>query len=1747
MKKTIFSRFASVCLGAFMVINTISSTAFAFNRNEFESEDSLRRKIIESAMGERKTTILKSTRTLSEKGVGETERYIVCFKKTASLSEIKKALKGYSFRLLAESKERTFLVYLSKNDISSENGFLKKNTSLIDSAEKDELKTLSAFYPNDTYSGGYELEILEMQNTWEYGFGDKKIIIAVADSGIDRNHEDLFGANILPGYDYEKGKSVVENDATGHGTKVTGIIAARNNNGIGCAGIAPECTVLPLKITDEEGKIYTSDFIDSLYLAADSGANIINMSLGSYEKLESEEKAVKYAVSKGCILVAASGNEGNHSEYAGMKCYPASYDGVISVGAVDEAGKSCVFSQHNDAVDICAPGSGLALLQSGGGYTWDSGTSFSSAYISGVAALMLSALDDGIKATSDQFDYLISEHAKGPSGMETGAGIISPEKVIKYANYPLVSGVENGKVYYDNVYLYFNRGTAVLDGDAFSSGSLCKHTGEHVLTVTDGEKASVVKFTTDNIPLTCSLKDGDGYSYVSFSYGTATLNGFPYFSGDRITSDGKHTVVLTGPYGNTKTFEFNLSIAPPEIKGVENGEIYSTPKRINVATGGKIFLNGKEMPSEFTVFEEGQHTLLIRQNGNIKTSVNFIISYDIEEENDKENPYKYSVSDTSMSNAFGIYGNEVLVVWNNLNRGLRIFNKETLKLVKYINVGENVKDVHFGSKHLYICGTNHIFAIESEKITTTADLQKVYKFEFPVSSAEFHKDDLYVAESSSITSGNIKKISLVDFSNIEETDVCFLRSIPDVISYDEITDSIAFGKKEDGKVYVSPISGESMKMFSFESMTKNGFIFKNGKIAYGGNVFSVEKEKTVFSTFDSKALHFDGVNLTTEKGIYNTETFEPLGFHGIELSSVSFENGIYCAAFGDVSIYVSKSLPSAICNEAASSAGVGVGFTDHVYLSKNICGSLLVNGKIYAFGKENALYVFSESLEYISNSFLPFIPTGIETDGERLYIYSKDFDYIAVYNISDRKITIYNAPCKVEKLSVSSEYVSFVGNGSIYLYRKNGEHVWSDIDGEYVSAVLSKDGNNLYTVNSKSFYTTLTSFHLPSFEVEYERVLEYEATDIFCDNTYLYINTVAYLARNGGISASCTAKIYGRTFDTFVTAKGLFSGGKFISNTELSGDAFSFSDSGTLYLFSGKSVYMHRNVYGGDLGSMPEISGVENGVIYNKSVFPVFSKGMGFVDGKKIVSGKELSQGGNHILTVILPYGVKTEIRFSINASLSSLRIKGGDKAIKINDTLNLEVEFLPNGSPSEDIMFYTDSDIISVSKEGIVTGLKAGEAKVFAATIDGRVFTSAKISVLSSMLVFSPSYMEIDRTNGILFKIPSGMTVSSLINSLDVSLRENTVVYDGEKNASGIVKTGMKIALLGKNGDILDSLLISVMGDCNGDGDVDVGDLVEASFLSGKTDAEAVYIKSADFSNTGAIDVADLFTYKEIILGNEKTVSVANTVKSPFQKELSIDYEKGKDGTINVYILSEDETIKGISGKIKYETENLTFISANKTGYVHGAEEQDGEIVFLTAFSKDEQSEKDSFKGKTILLSLSFLPKTDKNIVLSSNSVIVYTENGEKKESKKADSSSIIISQKKQEETTLKELSANVGSLIPEFSENVFSYALRLPFGTESVDFYSKGEKLQCVGNENLKDGSVITVLYNGFEYKITVFMESTQRNDNHPHWKVILFSVIGTTAILSVLVIFLFRKTIKKRFSEGFGKEAKENKEKI
>lgn len=247
----------------------------------------------------------------------------------------------------------------------------------------------TAYHPNDPMLGQqWGITAIHAETAWDTTTGESSVLVAVVDTGVDYNHADLASrVATATGKDFVNGDNDAMDD-NGHGTHVAGIVAATANNSKGGAGVAPGARVLPVKVLDRNGSGYTDWVAAGIRFAADAGAKVINLSLaGGADSVMSS--AVAYAQTKGCLVVAAAGNDGSSSGAS----YPARYDGVIGVGAVDSNNARASFSNYGaDAgVDIAAPGVGILSTVPGNTYQSWNGTSMAAPFVSGVAALLLSA------------------------------------------------------------------------------------------------------------------------------------------------------------------------------------------------------------------------------------------------------------------------------------------------------------------------------------------------------------------------------------------------------------------------------------------------------------------------------------------------------------------------------------------------------------------------------------------------------------------------------------------------------------------------------------------------------------------------------------------------------------------------------------------------------------------------------------------------------------------------------------------------------------------------------------------------------------------------------------------------------------------------------------------------------------------------------------------------------------------------------------------------------------------------------------------------------------------------------------------------------------------------------------------------------------------------------------------------------------------------------------------------------------
>lgn len=269
-----------------------------------------------------------------------------------------------------------------------------------------------AAIPNDpSVSQQYHTALMHVPEAWDITTGSSSVVVTVIDTGVMLNHPDL-AANIwtnpgeiadgldndgngliddLHGYDWVNSDSNPTDDQ-GHGTLVSGIIAAVGNNGIGGVGVNQQAKIQALKVFSNQGTGFTSDVLAAIDYAVNSGTDVINMSFGGFPYSEVFEAAIANAGNHGALVVAGAGNNSSNNDITPF--YPANYNttNIISVAASDQADQLTNFSNYGaQKVHLAAPGIGIFTTVYDGGYGWAWGTSMSTPQVAGAAALVKAA------------------------------------------------------------------------------------------------------------------------------------------------------------------------------------------------------------------------------------------------------------------------------------------------------------------------------------------------------------------------------------------------------------------------------------------------------------------------------------------------------------------------------------------------------------------------------------------------------------------------------------------------------------------------------------------------------------------------------------------------------------------------------------------------------------------------------------------------------------------------------------------------------------------------------------------------------------------------------------------------------------------------------------------------------------------------------------------------------------------------------------------------------------------------------------------------------------------------------------------------------------------------------------------------------------------------------------------------------------------------------------------------------------
>jgi len=283
-------------------------------------------------------------------------------------------------------------------------------------------------------NAGWGINAFDLPKAWQKTKGEG-VKIAVLDTGCDLSHQDLV-ANLLPGKNFiDESKEPL--DDNGHGTHVCGIIAAENNE-MGIVGVAPNSSIIPVKVLDRNGGGDVATVCKGIKWAVDvAKADFICMSLGCPNPVDEVRDCIKYAMSKKVICFVAAGNSGETKEVF----YPANYPEAVAIGSIDENFNRSSFSNTGENLDFLAPGGKILSTVPTNWYAIMSGTSMATPFVVGVAALYLAySRKNNLSVKLDNnWDYINEfkkhtrniESIKGNKAFYEGFGILDPKKMFE--------------------------------------------------------------------------------------------------------------------------------------------------------------------------------------------------------------------------------------------------------------------------------------------------------------------------------------------------------------------------------------------------------------------------------------------------------------------------------------------------------------------------------------------------------------------------------------------------------------------------------------------------------------------------------------------------------------------------------------------------------------------------------------------------------------------------------------------------------------------------------------------------------------------------------------------------------------------------------------------------------------------------------------------------------------------------------------------------------------------------------------------------------------------------------------------------------------------------------------------------------------------------------------------------------------------------------------------------------------------
>jgi len=257
---------------------------------------------------------------------------------------------------------------------------------------------------------------IEAPRAWQITTGDESVIVAVLDTGIDQDNQDLADRVVA---EINFTDSPTTDDVYGHGTHMAGTIAA----------VAPGCRLMNVKVADDRGRCGPSVVATGIIWAVDHGAKVINLSLAMAASPDLQ-RAVDYAWDHGAILIAAAGNKGTSEP-----SYPAYYENCLAVAGTNDDNSLALLSSYGDWVDVAAPGFNVYSELPGNEYGYKTGTSAAAAHVSGLAALVFSVAEDtdGDGAVNDEVRWDIEDSCTPIAVEGVGQGLVDAYQAVTEA------------------------------------------------------------------------------------------------------------------------------------------------------------------------------------------------------------------------------------------------------------------------------------------------------------------------------------------------------------------------------------------------------------------------------------------------------------------------------------------------------------------------------------------------------------------------------------------------------------------------------------------------------------------------------------------------------------------------------------------------------------------------------------------------------------------------------------------------------------------------------------------------------------------------------------------------------------------------------------------------------------------------------------------------------------------------------------------------------------------------------------------------------------------------------------------------------------------------------------------------------------------------------------------------------------------------------------------------------------------